>query len=62
MERVKRARILMTRAKDAVERRGEQPETVQMLQEAIDLLHEYEVDASRFRDLLSPKMRGMMPA
>ncbi len=62
MERVKRVRMLVTRAKDTVQRGGGQEDTVEMLREAIDLLRKIEGDMNRFRDLLAPKLRTLMPA
>jgi hypothetical protein len=53
MERVKRVRMLVVRAMDAVQRGGEPQATLRVLQEALDLLRKIEGDISRFRDQLA---------
>jgi len=53
MERTRRARLLIMWAKDRIESRGDQPEAVEMLREAIELLRKIESDMARFRDLLN---------
>ena len=57
MERTKRVRMLLTRAKQIVERSGNQQEALQALEEAIDLLRRIEADMARFRDLLGSHAR-----
>ena len=52
MERTRRVRMLITRAKDLMEAGGNQPDTLGLLLEAIDLLRKIENDMARFRNVL----------
>ena len=57
MERSRRVRVLVTRARDLVEAGGDQQKALEMLQEAIDLLRKIEADMARFRDLIGSHSR-----
>ncbi len=45
--------MLVTKAKDLVERGGERTEALQAMQEAIDLLRQIEDDMTRFLDAVA---------
>ncbi len=53
MRRARRVRMLVTKAKDLVERGGERTEALQAMQEAIDLLRQIEDDMTRFLDAVA---------
>ncbi len=53
MERARRARVMVLRARDMVQRGADQSEILQALDEAIQMLEKIERDVSRFRDILS---------
>jgi hypothetical protein len=57
MERTRRVRVLITRARDIVQSDGDQAEAVRAMDEALELLRKIGVDMSRFRDLLAKPFR-----
>jgi hypothetical protein len=59
MERARRVRILVTKAKDLIERGGDRTEALQAMQEAIVLLGRIEGDMSRFLDLLATHVQDL---
>jgi hypothetical protein len=60
---MKRACALVLQAKDAIEHGGEQRETLNMLQEAAELLQKGKAagDIRGCRDLLAPTLKSLMP-
>jgi hypothetical protein len=53
MERARRVRLLIAKAKDVIEKEGDRREAVQAMEEAIELLRKIEADMTKFRDLLA---------
>ncbi len=62
MERVKRVRMLIMQAQNAVHQGGDQQAVLKPLQEAIELVRKIEVDMNRFRDRLAPTGRTGAPS
>jgi hypothetical protein len=62
MERMKRVRMLIMHAQNALQRGGEQQAALTALQEAIELMRRIEADMSRFRDRLAPTGKAGTPS
>jgi hypothetical protein len=61
MERARRVRLLISRAKELVETGGDREETLQAMRAAIQLLRSIESDMTQFIDRLSPDRRQAQP-
>jgi hypothetical protein len=53
MRRARRVRMLVTKARELIERSGDRTEALQAMQEAIDLLRHIEDDMTRFLDAIA---------